>query len=73
MFVIKTRYTVFVLYNNTRPYPLMTRGYPSIFKTIPVQYNSEAMLITTYKEANQLQHSCISLPTTTVPVVTSHV
>ena len=28
------------------------------------------MLITTYKEANQLQSSCISLPTATVPVVT---
>ena len=28
------------------------------------------MLITTYKEANQLQSSCISLPTATVPAVT---
>ena len=28
------------------------------------------MLITTYKEANQLQSSCISLPTATVPIVT---
>ena len=27
------------------------------------------MLITTYKEANQLQSSCISLPTAAVPVV----
>ena len=31
------------------------------------------MLITTYKQANQLQSSCISLPTVTVPVVTPHV
>ena len=31
------------------------------------------MLITTYKEADQLQSSCISLPTATVPVVTPHV
>ena len=31
------------------------------------------MLITTYKEANQLQSSCISLPTVTVPVVIPHV
>ena len=31
------------------------------------------MLITTYKEANQLQSSCISLPTATIPVVTPHV
>ena len=31
------------------------------------------MLITTYKEANQLQNSCISLPTATVPVATPHV
>ena len=31
------------------------------------------MFITTYKEANQLQSSCISLPTATVPVVTPHV
>ena len=30
------------------------------------------MLITTYKEANQLQSSCISLPTATVPVLTPH-
>ena len=30
------------------------------------------MLITTYKETNQLQSSCISLPTATVPVVTPH-
>ena len=29
--------------------------------------------IITYKEANQLQSSCISLPTATVPVVTPHV
>ena len=28
------------------------------------------MLIATYKEANQLQNSCISLPTATVPIVT---
>ena len=31
------------------------------------------MLITVYKEANQLQSSCTSLPTATVPVVTLHV
>ena len=31
------------------------------------------MLITAYKEANQLQSSCVSLPTATVPVVTLHV
>ena len=31
------------------------------------------MLITTYKEANQLKSSCILLPTATVPVVTPHV
>ena len=31
------------------------------------------MLITTYKEANRLQSSCISLPTATVAVVTPHV
>ena len=31
------------------------------------------MLITTYKEANKLQSSCILLPTATVPVVTLHV
>ena len=30
------------------------------------------MLITTYKEANQLQSSFISLPTATVPVVIPH-
>ena len=31
------------------------------------------MLITTYKEANQLKSSCILLPTAIVPVVTPHV
>ena len=31
------------------------------------------MLITTYKETNQLKSSCILLPTATVPVVTPHV
>ena len=31
------------------------------------------MLITTYKEANQLQSSCISLPTANVPVVIPYV
>ena len=31
------------------------------------------VLLGTYKEANQLQSSCISLPTATIPVVTPHV
>ena len=54
---------------NTPSYPLTTQGYPSIFsKTMPLQWDFQAMLITTYKEANQLQHSCILLPTATVPV-----
>ena len=54
-------------------YPLTTRGYPNIIgKTMPLQYDFQAMLITTYKEANQLQNSCISLPKATVSVATSH-
>ena len=40
--------------------------------TMPLQWDYQAMLITTYKEANQLQSSCISLPTATVHVVTPH-
>ena len=44
--------------------------------TTPLQYDYQAMLIKTYKEtykeANQLQSSCISLPTATVPVVIPH-
>ena len=64
---------VFALYN-TWSYPLMTWGYPSIFsKTAPLQYNFQVMLITTHKEANQLQNSYISLPTDTIPVATSHI
>ena len=31
------------------------------------------MIIATYKEANQLQNNCISLPTATIPVATPHV
>ena len=41
--------------------------------TTPLQQDFQVMLITTYKEANQLQSRCISLPTATVPVVTPHV
>ena len=38
---------------------------------MPLQQDFQVMLITTqYKEVNQLQHSCISLPTATVPLVT---
>ena len=52
----------------------MTREYPRMFgMTTALQSNYQAILITTYKEANQLQSSCISLPTATVPVVTPHV
>ena len=40
--------------------------------TMPLQYDYQVMLIKTYKEANQLQSSCISLPTATVPVVTPY-
>ena len=51
----------------------MTQGYASIFsKTTPLQKDFKVMFITTYKEVNQLQCSCISLPTTTVPVVTPY-
>ena len=58
----------------TRSYPLTTQEYPRMFcMTTPLQYDYQAILITTYKEANQLQSSCISLPTATVPVVTPHV
>ena len=48
------------------------------FKIVPYSVNHasligfQAILITTYKEANQLQHSCISLPIVIVPVITSH-
>ena len=41
--------------------------------TMPLQWDYQAILITTYKEANQLQSSCISLPTATVPAVMPHV
>ena len=58
---------------NTQSYPLMTREYHRMFRmTTPLQLDYQAMPITTYKEANQLQSSCISLPTATVPVVTPH-
>ena len=36
-------------------------------------FNFRAILITTDKELDQLQNSCISLPTSTVPVVAPHV
>ena len=62
----------YVLYN-TRSCPLTTRQYPRIFGwNTPFQQDFQVMLITPYKEANQLQSSCISLPTATVPVVTPH-
>ena len=52
----------------------MTREYPRMFgMTTPLQWDYQAMLITTYKEANQLQSNCITLPTATVPVVIPHV
>ena len=64
---------VFALYN-TRSCPLMTRRYPSIFgMNTPLHQDFRAILITTDKEADQLQNSCSSLPTVTVPVVTPHV
>ena len=67
---LRYRYALY----NTRSYPLTTREYPRMFSMIiPLQQDYQAMLITTYKEANQLQSSCISLPTATVPVVTPHV
>ena len=63
----------YVLYN-IRSYPLTTREYPRMFgMTTPLQKDYQAMLNTTYKEANQLQSNCSSLPTATVPVVTPHV
>ena len=64
---------VFLLYN-TRSYSLMTSGYSTILgKIMPLQYVFQAMLITTYKEANQQQNSYIILPTATINVPTSHV
>ena len=63
----------YALYN-IQSYPLMTREYPRMFgMTTPLQWDYQAMLITTYKEANQLQSNCITLPTATVPVVIPHV
>ena len=64
---------VYLLYN-TRSYSLMTSGYSTILgKIMPLQYVFQAMLITTYKEANQQQNSCILFPTATINVPTSHV
>ena len=41
----------YVLYN-TQSYPLTTREYPRMFgMTTPLQYDYQAMFITTYKEA----------------------
>ena len=41
---------IFALYN-TQPYPLVTQEYPSLFsKTMPVQQDFQALLITTYKK-----------------------
>ena len=58
----------YALYN-TQSYPLMTQKYPNMFGTTTLlQSDYQAVLITTYKETNQLQSSCISLPTATAPV-----